>query len=338
MNIRNRQDLRARRTDALSHAAYHPGKLALIHTAIAVGVTLVLTVVNLLLNEWIDETGGLNGIGLRTMLTTIKSTLSILSAILLPFWDMGFLYAVLKLSRKEKTGPSDLLQGFRRFGPVLRLKLLEILIYAILTTIASNIGIAIFMMTPFATPLADVMATLDPLAPDTEVIMAAMAEIALPLYGILGVITALIILPVSYRFRMARYLIVDDPVMGAMVALGTSNGLMRNNRAALLRLDLSFWWYYGLQFVCAFLAYSDVLAAALGITLPFSPTAALLIACILYCLAKLVMAWFFDCPVETTYAVAFETLRQMRKDAEPRIARNFPWDFLPEYKEPENEK
>ena len=337
MNIRDRKDLRSRRNAALAAAQYHPGKLALIYTAAAVGVSLALTVVDLLLKERIGETGGLDGMDLRTLLITVQSVLWILSLIVMPFWDMGFVYGALKMSRQQKTGPGDLLQGFRRFGPVLRLKLLEVVIYMLLGVLSTNIGSTIFLMTPFAQPLAEYMMALDPTALDPVAFMAVMEGMLLPMYLIVGLVAAVIILPVTYRFRMAKYLILEDPKVGAIAALGISNRLMRHNRRALLRLDLSFWWYYGLQLLCTAVAYSDVLAAALGVTLPFSATAAMLIAFALYCLVRLVLGWFFASPVETTYAVAYEALCQMQKEAEPQLVKNFPWDFLPDRKKPEED-
>jgi len=342
MNIRDRKDLRSRRNAALAAAQYHPGKLALIYTAVAVGVSLILTVVDLLLTERIGETGGLSGMDLRTLLTTVKSVLWILSMALMPFWDMGFVYGAMKMSRQQKTGPGDLFRGFRRFGPVLRLKLLQVMIYMLLGVLSTNIGSMVFLMTPFAAPLAEYVMALDPTALDAAALdpvalAEAMEGVLLPMYLIMGLVAAVIILPVAYRFRMARYLILDDPETGALTALGTSNRLMRHNRGALLRLDLSFWWYYGLQLLCTAVAYSDVLAEALGVTLPVSATAAMLVCFVLYCLARLVVAWFFASPVETTYAVAYEALCRMQKDAEPRLVKNFPWDFLPEQNKPEED-
>lgn len=334
MNIRDRQDLRRRGAEALSRAAYSPGKLALIHTAAAAGLSLILTILNVLLTERIGETGGLSGMGLRSVLTTAKSLIGILNVIAVTFWEMGFVYAALKMSRQQRTGPGDLFQGFRDFWPVLRLKLLEGAIYLAVAILCVNIGSTVFMLTPFAAPLAEAMLEMDPAAMTPEALMAALEEIQVPLYLVVGLVTAVILLPILYRFRMARYLIMENPSMGALRALGTSNRLMRGNRGALLRLDLSFWWYYGLQLLCMGLYYGDVIAAALGISLPVSATAALFICFGVYCIGMLLLARFFVSPVETTYAVAYDALQEMRKDAEPRLVRNFPWDFLPEWENP----
>lgn len=338
MNIRDRRDLRRRSAEALSRASYRPGKLMLIHTAAAAGLSLILTIINVLLTEQIGDTGGLSGIGLRSVLTTAKSLIGILNVVVMLFWEMGLVYATLKLGRQQQTGPEDLLQGFRNFGPVLRLKLLEGAIYAVVSILCINIGSTVFLMTPFSAPLAEAMLAMDPAGMTPEALMAAMEGIVVPLYLVVGLVAALILLPVIYRFRMARYLIMEDPSIGALRALGTSNRLMRNNRGALLRLDLSFWWYYGLQLLFTGLYYGDIIAAYLGISLPVSPTAALFLCFGLYCAGMLFLAWFFVSPVETTYVAAYDALLDMQKDAEPRLARNFPWDFLPVREDSEERK
>jgi len=333
MNIQDRRGMRNRAAAALSGASFHPGKLALIHTAAAAALSLVLTIINVILTDRIGETGGLGGVGMRSILTTAKSVLGIFSTVILPFWELGFIYAALKFSRGQRVELPDLLQGFRRFGPVLRLKLAEAVIYVILFMLSANIGSAIFMMTPFALPMMEAMQSLDPNTATPEVLMAAVQGSILPLYAVFGVVFGVLAIPVAYRFRMAQYVIVDTPATGALAALGTSNRLMRNNRMSLFRLDLSFWWYYGLQVLCTMIAYSDVIAELMGVSLPVSATAALFIAFGVYCAVRLVIAWLWASPVETTYAVAYDVLQEMQKDAEPRLFKNFPWDFLPERKE-----
>lgn len=335
MHIQDRRSLRCAAAEALSQASFHPGKLALIHTGAAAALSLLLTVINLFLADQIGETGGLSGIGLRSVLTTAQSTLGILSAVLLPFWEMGFLFAAMKMARKESATPMDLFQGFRRFGPVLRLFLLEILLYFSIMILSANIGSFLFMLTPFAQPLAEIMSSITPenITATMETAMDTLMEAAVPMYVIIGIVLAALAIPVLYRFRMARYLILDEPKLGALQALGTSHKLMRHNRWSLFRLDLSLWWYYLLTVLCAVLAYSDALLPTLGITLPFSETAALLLSFGLYCIAQLLLAWFFLSPVAVTYATAYDTLKEMQKGAEPRLTKNFPWDFLPEQSE-----
>lgn len=330
MDIRDRQQLRARAGAALSEAAYSPGKLALIHTGTAVALSLILTVLNYILSEQISGTGGLSGMGLRSVLSTAQTVLSILSIAVMPFWELGFVYAALRMARREQTEPGNLLQGFRRFGPALRLTLLQGLIYLAIVILCINISSGIFVMTPFSQPLLEVMETMSAETVTMEALMAEASGALIPFYCIFAVLLAAIAIPVLYRFRLAQYLIVDEPKLGALAALGTSHRLMRYNRWAMFRLDLSFWWFYALQLLSSVLAYGDVLASALGIRLPVSDNAAFFGFYVLHCVSQPLIAWRFASPVAVTYATAFEVLQEMQKDAEPPMVRNFPWDFLPE--------
>lgn len=330
MNIRDRRGIRALAAEAISAAPVSPGRLALIHTGAAVALSVVLTVLNFILSEQISGTGGLSGMGVRSVLSTAQMMLSIISMTLMPFWELGFVFAALKLSRRQNAEPQDLLQGFRRFGPALRLSLLQALLYLALAILCINIASFVFVLTPFAAPLAQVMGDISVTMPDMDAVMNALLSAMVPFYCIFLVILGAIAIPVMYRFRLAQYLIVDDPKIGALAALGTSHRLMRYNRWAMFRLDLSFWWYYVLQLLCVLLAYGDMLAEAFGIALPFSSTAAFFISFAVNCAAQLLIAWRFAAPVAVTYATAYEALQHQYEDAEPLLVKNFPWDFLPE--------
>lgn len=330
MNIRDRQGIRALATEAISAAADSPRKLALIHTGAAVALSAVLTLLNFILTEQIGSTGGLSGMGMRSVLSTAQMMLSIISITLMPFWELGFVFAAMKLSRRQAAEPQDLLKGFRRFGPALRLSLLQGLLYLALAIFCLNIASIVFVFTPFAASLAQEMEGISATMPDMDTAPYSLLGAMVPFYCVFFVIFGAVTIPVMYRFRLAQYLIVDDPKIGALAALGTSHRLMRYNRWAMFRLDLSFWWYHALQLLCGLLAYGDVLAEAFGIALPFSSTAAFFIFFAVNCVAQLVLAWFFAAPVAVTYAEAYQALLHQYEDAEPPVVKNFPWDFLPE--------
>ena len=242
--------------------------------------------------------------GVRSVLSTAQMMLSIISMTLMPFWELGFVFAALKLSRRQNAEPQDLLQGFRRFGPALRLSLLQALLYLALAILCINIASFVFVLTPFAAPLAQVMGDISVTMPDMNAVMNSLLSAMVPFYCIFLVILGAIAIPVMYRFRLAQYLIVDDPRIGALAALGTSHRLMRHNRWAMFRLDLSFWWYYALQLLCVLLAYGDMLAEAFGIALPFSSTATFFISFAVNCAAQLLLAWRFAAPVADSPAAA----------------------------------
>ena len=104
-------------------------RLALIHTAVALGVSLVVTLLHYYLNNQIGNTGGLSGLGARTVLETAQTVLQYVVNLALPFWEIGFLFAALQMARGQKAEVSSFLEGFRRFGPVLRLYLTRSLLF-----------------------------------------------------------------------------------------------------------------------------------------------------------------------------------------------------------------
>ena len=331
MDIRDRNGLKTAAEQALSQASYDPRKLALIHTGAALALSLVLTVLNFILSRQIDSTGGLSGIGVRSVLSTAQSVLSIVNALILPFWEMGFVAAAIAMSRRNAATPNTLLSGFRRFGPVLRLNLLQGALYVGIAFLCIQISAGIFIMTPFSDPL---LAALEQLyatgttVPDDTAI-AALSELILPVYGIFAILFCLLAIPLSYRFRMAGFAIMDNEKIGALRAMGKSHKMMRYNRFSLFKLDLSFWWYYLLQLASMGLGFGDLLLRALGVELANADVAFFGFYGV-HLLCQLGLAWWMQSRVQTTYAMAYEAVRPEAEDPEPPVMKNLPWDYLPQ--------
>ena len=89
MRFPNNSQLRADAAAAV-RCAPEQKKLVLVWAGTSVAVSLLVSIVNFLLEGQISGTGGLSGIGLRSILSTAQSVLSIASAILIPFWDLEF--------------------------------------------------------------------------------------------------------------------------------------------------------------------------------------------------------------------------------------------------------
>lgn len=315
MTIRDRKGLKQTAASRLSEAGFDPRLLILIHTGVSIGATLLVTVINYILQQQINSTGGLSGIGLRSILATAQSALQLACIVLLPFWEFGMVYAAMGIARKRSAEPADLTAGFRRFGPVLRLSLLRSAIIFAVIMLCVNIGTGIFMATPLSAPLYDILlpileASSNNAAPTIdEATLDAIFGALLPLIPILLGLVLLLVVPVLYRLRMADYLIMEDKKTGALEAMATSWRMTQGRAFALFRLDLSFWWFYALQAVAVILSYGDAIAGLLGITLPISPDLAALVCYLLYGAAILVLYWRFGSYVQTTYAVAYDTLR-----------------------------
>lgn len=332
MDIRDRKGLMKNADLALSQAAYNPRILALIHTGVALGVSLVLTLISYFLTRQIDTTGGLSGMGMRSVLTTVQAMLSISSAVLMPFWEIGFFAAAIGIARQQPTGPSTLLSGFRRFGPILRLNLLRGLLIGFMGFLCLQISSGIFILTPFSNPLMEATEAL--MAQGTpeinDALIATLMPLITPMYWIFGILFCVIAIPILYRFRMADFVIMDNKPIGALQALGASHKMMRYNRLALFKLDLRFWWFYALQVLSLGLCYGDELLPALGISLPVGGDAAFFLFFAIHLVCQLTLAWFAQSRVQVAYACAYEALLPEYLDPEPPVMKNLPWDHLPQ--------
>jgi len=325
MNIRDRHALKTAAGEALS-AAPNNRILVLISAGVAAASALLVSLLTFLLDGQIAQTSGLGGLGLRSVLSTVQSLLSMGVGLLLPFWSLGYVSAVLKLSRREPAVPGTLLDGFRRFGPALRLLFLKEIIYVGVMMLCIYAGGAIFSFTPLAAPLYEIMLPLltEGAAPDAAT-QAAMLEAMLPMaIGIL-VLCCIVLIPLSYRFRMAQLRLMDDSACGARMALRDSSRMMRRNCFALFRLDLSFWWFYLAQGIVMLLGYGDVLFAALRINLPFSDNTAFFVFYVIGLLAQLVLYYYTQNFVQVTYAKAYDALREPPVQQPQSVS--VPWNY-----------
>lgn len=299
---------------ALSQAAYSPRRLALLHSGIALGASLILTVVSFVLTRQVGTTGGLAGIGTRTVLQSVQTVLQLVLTVAMPFWEAGFLFCAMSMARGRQTAPAAFTEGFRRFGPFLRLFLLQLGVYLLIGMLAVQIASVIFMLTPFAEPMLQIMQAL---SQDTafiqtgmpsETLVEELMQAAIPAYIILGIVFLVVAIPVFYRLRLSRYILLEEDHPRALAALVRSSRYMKGSCVAFLKLDLSFWWYYLLQGLCGAVAYADVLLPALGITLPFDGDVAFFLFYGVYLAANLALAWRVRSQVETTYAMAYDSL------------------------------
>lgn len=333
MAIRDRRGLKQEAQRLLNASGKQAQRLVLIHTAVALGVSALLTVINFILTRQIDGTGGLAGMGTRSVLSTAQSVLELAAMIVMPFWQVGLLKSILLLVRSEDAQPASLLEGLRRFGPVLRLNLLRGALFAGIGMFCVYFAAGIFMMTPWSAPL---VAAMEPLMTQTDLsyeeamtIMEAMEPVmetaTLPLMLIFGALLALFAVPIFYRLRMADYLILDESGTGALAAMGQSMRLMRRKGTALFSLDLSFWWFYALEILTACVGYGDVLLPQMGVALPVSEDAAFFLFFFLHIVCQLGLYLFAKAKVEMTYGVFYENLE--KTPAAPAAPARTNWDY-----------
>lgn len=310
MDIRDRRGLKTAAGKALAVASSDPKKLILIHTGATLALSLVLSVLDFMLEEQIGGTGGLSGMGHRATLSTMQSMLQIVQMVMIPFWQIGWLFVTLRLCRGERAEPGDLLEGFRRFFPALRLFLLQGVLYAGIAMICCYIASVVFVMTPWSEPLVNVMTQFME-SGDLTAMEAAIEEVAgeviAPMMAIFAVIFLAAAAPFFYRFRMANYLLMDGESQ-AMRAMRESWRLMKGNAIALLKLDISFWWFYVLDLLVTVVAYLDLILPAVGVMLPWHSAVTYFGALVLYSGFQLLLYWLCRPRVDVTYAEAYEGL------------------------------
>lgn len=318
MNIRDSRGLQAAAARALS-GVDNAKRLVLIWGGASAALALAVSLVTLVLDGQIADTGGLSGMGLRSVLSTVQSLLTMFQSIALPFWGLGLTYAMLMIARNHRPQTGALLEGFRRFGPMLRLLLLEGLIYLGIGLAAVQFGVMIFSMTPLIQPVMEVLEPMmDSLMTNPEIMMdpeltQQVNDAMTPMLIGCGVLFLLVMIPVAFRLRLAQLRLLEDDRCGALRAMGESMRLTRGNCLHLLKLDLRFWWFYLAQVGVSLVTFADLLLPAVGIRLPMEGELAFWLCYTLGMLLQLGVYYLAKDRVSVTYALAYDAIRQERE-------------------------
>lgn len=328
MEMLNPRTLKAQAAARQTEQHRSPRRLALVHAGVIFLALMAVSGINYYVNQRMNTATGLSGMGMLSVLETVQTVLGYALNLALPFWQMGFVFAALRMARREQVGTASLAEGFRRFGPVLRLMLLRGLMFGGLFTACVYVGVIIYVLTPLAWPLMDLLQPLMEAGQSMEQVLELfwqlpeqqIAAAIAPAFIIVIPVCLLVMLPVYYRFRLADLVIMDQPATRAFAALRISSTLTRNRRVALLRLDLSFWWYFLLQLVGILVSDLELLPLDLGI-----PG---LVTYILGAAVQMAAFWFAGSYFHTTWAVTYDQLlRQPIPVPQPKAApQNIPWD------------
>ena len=304
--------LRRQANEQLRQISYDPKKLVLLHTAVALGASLAIALLNYVCDLLIAGTGGLSGMGMRSILSTLQAVLTNGLNFAFPFWNMGLIYSALRWYSENNATPKDLLQGFRRFGAVLGLEIITGILFLILGFVLFQISSVLFMLTPFS---ASFIALLEPMLqngglqsealPSEEALMA-MGESLLPLLIVFGVLYLAVSVVVFYRLRFARYALMEG--MGAVRATIHSFRITKKQSLGVFRLDLSFWWFYLLQILTVAISYGGFLLEFLGFTLPIPQEESYLIFLGLSNVCQCALLWQYQSHVSATYCLAYRVL------------------------------
>lgn len=310
----NTFSLRRQAKDLLGAFGSSPKKWMLLHTAISLGATLLVTTIGFLLSREIADTGGLGGMATRSILSTVQSVLELAVIALLPFWEIGILRAALNWRKGEAAGIFSLTEGFRRFGSVFSLRFWSGALYIAVGFAIFYFSMFLFLMTPWARPL---MTQFEPLleagTPEqlrqmlTPELMEQMMGNMLPMFILFGLLLAAVCIPLFYRMRFADFFVMEGS--GGVKAIARSFRMTRGSCLQLLKLDLHFWWFYLLQGLSVAVSYGDGLLSAMGVTLPFGPDGSFFLFYVLGIVMQTLLFWQYNGERLTAYCLAFDALQ-----------------------------
>lgn len=322
MNVHNRE-LRARAAELAAEYREPARRLVLLYCIVLAALTLGSSGLNLVLDTRIDTTGGLDGIGMRSILETIQQILSYINQFFGPFWSAGFLTAMIAMVRGREPQARDLTNGFRRAFRVLFHVAFEATAAFMLLVAVVNLSSLLFLLSPMGAEFNELMA---PLLTDPNLLTAEgllnealisyqeLSRLLLPML----VLTAAIYLPLytlmAYSFRLSLYLVMDRKI-GAIPAHFLSIRLMRGHKWQLCKLDLSWWWYYLLGAACWVVGYLDLLLGLLGIPLPMNATVMFFVTLAAYCVLFTLLSLWKKCEVDASYVLFYENVMPPEPEA-----------------------
>ena len=320
MNLGNLREIKNTSEERLSQSASQQ-KIVMIYAALTLGLMLLVTVTNYVLGMQMDNFGGLSNLGKRTMLSSLQSMLPVVQSLMIMCLDLGYLAAMLRIARGMYTSPQTLRLGFDRFWLLLRCGIFKGLIMTGVTFVSMYLGIMIFVLTPFSKAAVEIIAPIISQVSllNTEIVIddvtyGLLMEAMLPAFGICGVLLLILGGPMYYNFRMVNYIIIDKPAIGAMMALRESKKMMKGHRLQLLKLDLSFWWYYLAMGAVMLIGEGPQLFALLGVTIPMGDDAAF----ILFYSVYLALTFAIYCCLRNRLAVTYALTYDAIKPREPK--------------------
>ena len=315
MDISDRNSLVIEANRRLEHTECDHRRLVMIYAGVMALVLALASGASWWLQTQISSTGGLQGIGMRSILETAATVLQLVSTIALPFWTMGYVLCILGIVRGKRMETGDLLGGFQRFFPLLRLNLYRVFKYFLMGTVLLYPSIMLFLSTPLAQPVYDILEPLVLNATDTTQVMVmmdeatavALTEAMIPWMVLYGGLFLLLAAPLYYRMRLADYILLDNPQLGALQAVRLSTMMTLRKRMQLFLLDLRFWWFYlGLGLSIA-VCYLPLILSWFGISLPSWADYACYGG---YLAVQFGIITAAQNKVEATWAVAYEALSQ----------------------------
>lgn len=319
MNIRNRRELLSVSAQRLSSAPQEK-RIVLLFTGLVLGANLVSVLLSYVLGLQIDQATGLRGLSTRNTLSAIQTMLPMVQAVLVMCLDLGYISAMLRIARGQYASPNGLRLGFDRFWVLLRSQIILGLFYVGICIVSVYASTVLYMITPLSkgtmellTPIMAEASVLNPEILLEDAVYDQLLSTMTPAFLLFGVVFIALYIPVTYRFRMTKYIIIEKPGIGAIAALRESRMMMRGNAVNLFKLDLHLWWYYAALVVSSVICYGDQILPMLGVAFPFSADMAYFLFYGAYWVIQSAIYIFLRNRMEVTYALAYDAIKPEEK-------------------------
>ncbi len=315
MELPNLKQLKADGAHALRRGR-EPKAVILWYVGISTLLAVAVSVLNLWLSHQISNSGGLGNLGTRSILSTVQTVLPLVQSLVAGCLELGYLHAMLRICRGQYADQTDLKVGFSKFLPLIRLMALQCLFCFAAAYFTYQASFSIFLLTPWADPMLELAASLpqgsilDASVMITEEFANQAVSSMIPMLVIWLILLCVVVIPFSYRILFASYALLEEPRGRAFAALMTSFKMTRRNCWKLFKLDLSYWWFYGLTALALVLGNANTLLGAFGIVLPTNEVLSYFLFYGLYLAVNFAITYFFLNRIQATYTMAYESLRE----------------------------
>lgn len=313
MDIQNSNSLQQSAQHALRRGR-EPKKVVLTFAVANLVISLALTLLDLWLSDQISGTGGLSQIGTRAIFSTAQSVLSYAGTIIAMCLNLGFRHAMMRIARGQYADHTDLKVGFQRFFPLLRLTLLQGIIYLGIILLVYQVVAFIYALTPWGESMVEliypIMVSGDFNVDDATFLQ--MIQLLIPFLIGFAALGAAALIPFCFWFRMSHYTILDDPRHGAFAALRASRKMMRGNCFHLFRLDLRLWAYH-LLIALSSLSYYSVFLLYF-VELPIDSTVFSWVTYAVALALQFAADYFLRAKAEVSYVMAYECIHEKPQD------------------------
>lgn len=315
MDICNTSEIKAAALRRLTDAG-QAKRIAAIYAGVTLGLSALVTILGLVLEAMMSGATGLGGMGRRTILSSVQSMLPWVVGLITMCVELGYQAAMLRVARGQYASPQTLRLGFDRFWVLLRCILLEGVILFAIAFGGIYIATMLFMLTPFSgrvmevlSPVLENVTLLSPEMVLDEALYDQLMQAMIPAFVMCAIVVAAAAIPVLYRLRMARFVIIDKPGIGALAALRESRKMMKGNCLRLVKLDISLWPYYIGCVFASLLCYGDVLLPMMGARFPWSDTVSYYLFFALYLAVQFAVYYFLRNQAEVAYSIAYDSIR-----------------------------